>query len=290
MLRADLRGPSADAVGALAERLAPAKGILPTVARLASKVTGVGDDADLDMARMGEDLFGVASAFRAEPGLRRIATDMSIDASAKSSLMRQIFEGKISSQALELVTDAVQRRWTRTRDLADALEYLGVVALVNSADEDLDRLSDELFALDQLINQQADLRNALSDPARSPSDKAQLLRSLLEGKTLPATLRLAEQALAGSHRSMTAALEEYQKIAADAYGQRVAEVTVAQELTDDEMQRLRGALRNQYGRTVHLNVVLDPEVIGGMRVEIGDDVIDGTVASRLDGARRRLAG
>ena len=53
---------------------------------------------------------------------------------------------------------------------------------------------------------------------------------------------------------------------------------------------MSGVLARQYDRPVHLNVVVDPEVIGGIRVEIGDDVIDGTVSSRLDEARRRLAG
>ena len=66
---------------------------------------------------------------------------------------------------------------------------------------------------------------------------------------------------------------------------------VARDAGDaEDAQRLQDALARQYGRPVHLNVVVDPEVIGGIRVEIGDDVIDGTVASRLDDARRRLAG
>ena len=270
MSQSHLRGPSADALVALSDQL---------------EATGAAD-----AAQVGEDLFGVAAVFRSEPGLRRVLTDISTDASAKSGLARGIFDEKVSAAALDLVTDAVERRWTRTRDLADALEHLGVVALVNSAGDDANRLSDELFAVEQVINEQHDLRTALSDPARSAADKAQLLRDLLDGKTLPATLRLAEQALASSHRSVTVAIEEYQKIAADAHGQRVAEVRVAQAPSDDVLGRLQGALSEQYGRTVHLNVVLDPDVIGGMRVEIGDDVIDGTVSARLDEARRRLVG
>ena len=270
MSKADLRGASAEALGALDERVEGTSGS--------------------DAARLGEDLLGVAGILRSEPGLRRVATDASIDASAKSGLLRQIFEGQLGDTALDLVADATQRRWTRTRDLADALEHLGVVALVNSAGDDADRLSDELFAIGGLIDGQPDLRTALSDPARSVQDKARLLGDILEGKTLPATRRLAEQALAGSHRSVSTAIEEYQKIAADVHGQRVAEVRVAQELSADEVDRLQAALSNQYGRTVHLNVVVDPEIIGGMRVEIGHDVIDGTVSSRLDDARRRLAG
>jgi len=270
MSHADLRGASADALAALRDQL-----------------DGVGDS---DAARVGEDLFGVARVLRSEPGLRRVATDLSTDASAKSGLVRGIFEGKLSDQALDLVADAVERRWTRTRDLADALEHLGVVSVVESAGDDSDRLSDELYAVAGLVNDQGDLRTALSDPARSAEDKGRLLGDLLRGKTLAATSRLVEQALAGSHRNLVAAIEEYQKIAADAHGQRVAEVRVAQELSDDEVERLRSALSTQYGKTVHLNLVVDPTIIGGMRVEIGDDVIDGTVSSKLDEARRRLAG
>lgn len=270
MSKADLRGASSEALDALGEML---------------ESTSVADAAQL-----GEDLFGIAAVLRAEPSLRRVATDVATEKAAKSGLVRQIFEGKVSTPALELVAGAAERRWTRTRDLADALEHLGVVAVVNSAGDDDERLSDELFAVGQLFNDQHDLRTALSDPARSASDKRKLVRDLLDGKTLPAAQRLIEQALAGSYRSVTAAIEDYQKIAAAAHGQRVAEVRVAQDLSDAEVERLQAALSNQYGRTVHLNVVVDPEIIGGMRVEIGDHVIDGTVSGRLADARRRLAG
>src|SRR5687768_11567261 len=110
---ADLRGASAESLGALREKLEGTSG----------------DDA----GRLGEDLFGVGALLRTEPGLRRVATDVSTDASAKSGLVREIFEEKISGPALDLVADAVERRWTRTRDLADALEHLGVIAVVESA-------------------------------------------------------------------------------------------------------------------------------------------------------------
>jgi F-type H+-transporting ATPase subunit delta len=269
MSQSDLRGPSADALAALSERL-----------------EGLGEVDET----LGEHLFGVADLLRSEPGLRRVVTDVSTDASAKSGLVRQIFSGKIADEALELVADAAERRWTRTRDLADALEHLAVLAFVGSAGDDAERLSNELFEVGQLINQQADLRTALSDPARSGADKGRLLSDLLGGRTLLSTQRLAQLALAGSHRSVTVAIEEYQKIAAAAHNQRVAEVHVAQELSEGELSRLEAALSNQYGRTVHLNVVVDPGIIGGMRVEIGDDVIDGTVSARLAEARRRLAG
>ena len=101
---------------------------------------------------------------------------------------------------------------------------------------------------------------------------------------------MGEQAIVGGHRTVGVALEEYQKVAAAAHDRRVATVWVANELTDADRERLQAALSRQYGHQVHLNVIVEPELLGGMRVEIGDDVIDGTVRGRLEDARRRLAG
>jgi F-type H+-transporting ATPase subunit delta len=249
-------------------------------------------DGGADAARVSGDLFGVSDILRREPGLRRVATDLSVTAEAKSQLVRQIFGDSLDTASLDLVSAAAGRRWAATRDLADALEHVGVVSVVRSAEQagQADSLEDELFAFERLVTDNPALRDALSDPARSVEDKRALLRSLLEGKATPATLRLAEQSVAGSHRTVAVALEEYQKVAAAHRDRLVATVRVARELGTQGEQRLAGVLARQYDRPVHLNVVVDPDVIGGIRVEIGDDVIDGTVVSRLDDARRRLAG
>jgi F-type H+-transporting ATPase subunit delta len=257
---------------------------------LAGLRTKVDAAAAKDLVTLGEDLFGAASVFRAEPGLRRITTDQSLDASAKSGLVRSVFDGKISAAGLELVSEAGTRRWTTTRDLADVLEYLGVVAVVKSSGSDAARLADELFSLSQLVGSNSDLRGALSEPTRSAADKGSLLHALLDGKALAATQRLAALALNGSHRTVVVALAEYQKIAAAVKDESVAKVRVARELSETDRDRLAKALARQYGRPVHLNVSVEPNLVGGMRVEIGDDVIDGSTASKLDEARRRLAG
>jgi F-type H+-transporting ATPase subunit delta len=265
------RGASADALAALASDL----------------------DASLsggaDPARVGDDLFSVSRVLRTEPALRRIATDVAVASEAKQALVREIFGGKVADPVLDLLDAAVARRWTSTRDLGDALEHLGVVSVVHSAD-DSGRLADELFVFAQLVQDNPGLRDALSDPARTSADKSGLLHDLLDDKALPATVALAQQALSGSHRTVSVALSSYQQIAADVHDEKVATVRVAQPLADDERQRLTDALSRQYSCDIHLNVVVDPGVIGGIRVEIGDDVIDGTVLSRLDDARRKLAG
>jgi F-type H+-transporting ATPase subunit delta len=269
----DLRGASAEALAGLTSRL---------------------DDAiDADRAgaaALGEELFVVSGLFRTEAALRRYATDASLAADTKQDMVRQVFDGRVSATTLDLLADAVGRRWTLSRDLPDVFERLSEIAAVRSAGDDAGRVTDELFALSGIVDDNPGLRDALSDPARSADDKAGLLDSLLGDKVLPATLTLAKQSLAGTYRTMTGALATYRQVAAETQGETVATVRVARPMTDADQRRLAEVLSRQYDTTVHLNVVVDPEILGGLRVEIGDEVIDGTIASRLDDARRRVAG
>ncbi len=268
----DLRGASADSLAGLTDQL-----------RSALRAGGHAE-------QVAGELYDVAGLVRGEPGLRRVVTDASLPAEAKQGLVTQVFEGKVDAATLDLLTAAAGLRWTVTRDLPDALERLSEVAVVVSVGGDADRLTDELFVLGQTVTANAGLRDALADPVRSSADKSALLDRLLEGKALPGTVRLAKQALGGTYRTITGALAAYRRVAADVNGEAVATVRVVAPLGSSERDRLAAALEKQYGKKVHLNEVVDPTVLGGLRVEIGEDVIDGTVASRLDEARRSLAG
>ena len=268
----DLRGASADSLAELTAEL--------------EKALAAGSDAE----RVAGDLFDVASLLRTEPSVRRFATDASLPADYKQTLVRQVLEGKIDEASLALVVDGAGRRWTGTRDFSDALERLSEIAVVRSVGDKADALADEIFGLGQLVTANPDLRDALSNPGRSVEDKSALVDSLLGGKVLPATVTLAKQALAGTYHTMTAALENYRQVAAAVHGESVATVHVVRPLGDADRDRLAAALKAQYGREIHLNEVIDPSVIGGMRVALGDDVFDATVSSRLDDARRKLVG
>jgi len=266
------RGASADAVAALTDELE----------------SGVAGDGVA--ATVADDLFAAAGTLRSEAALRRFATDASIPAEAKSGLVGEVFAGKVHEVTQRLLVSAVARRWVAGRDLADALEHLGVVAYVKAAGSETERLADELFTFAQAVKDNPELRDALADPARAGADKRRLIENLLGAQALPVTVALAGQSISGSHRTVGVALTEYQKVVADVQSQGVATVRVARPLGDAELDRLASALTAQYGRPVHLNQLVDASVIGGIRVEIGDDVIDGTVSSRLDDARRRLVG
>lgn len=245
-----------------------------------------------DSAGLAEELFAVAGVLGGEAQLRRVLTDQSVDGEAKAGLARSILTGKVGEVGLGLIAQAVSLRWTNARDLGNALEELGVIALVKGAESagESDRLEDELFGFGQVISGNPELRAALTDRTRSSDDRTALATSLLAGKALPSVVRLVEQALRTGGRHLEATLASYQTLAAAQRSQLTGVVRVAKPLSADDKTRLETALARQYGSAVRLNVIVDPAVIGGIKVELGDDVIDGTVANRLDDARRRLAG
>lgn len=261
-----------------------------SLARLTEALVGlVTPAAESTLAR---ELFAAAGVLRDQVAVRRAATDPSAAPEARSGLLRAIFAPRLGEGATSLLAAAGGLRWAASSDLTAAIERLGVEAVVRSAEAagEGDRLEAELFGLAEAIGDHGELREALAEPARSVADKQALLRRLLDGRAAAGTVALAEQAVAGSHRTVAGALAAYSEVAAEARGRVVAYVHVAHALADADRERLAAVLQRDYGRPVHLNVTVEPGLLGGIRVEIGDQVIDGTVASRLDDARRRLAG
>jgi F-type H+-transporting ATPase subunit delta len=256
--------------------------------QLAAAVAGQGAAA----GQLGDDLFAVTGLLDQEPGLRRMLSDPSREARAKTGLVEALLEGKISAAAVELVSGMVSSRWSAPGDLAGAAEQLAVLAVVETAaaSGSLDDLEDELFRFGRVVSAEPELRVVLSDPFVAAGRKRTLVDELLTGKVTEPTLRLVTQAAVHPRgRSLDASLELYAGLAAQRRERLVAEVHVAVALTDEQRGRLQAALASAYGHDVHLNIVLDPQVLGGMSVRIGDELIDGSTASRLAELRRRLA-
>jgi F-type H+-transporting ATPase subunit delta len=240
--------------------------------------------------RLGDELFAVVAVLGTQASLRRALTDPSASAEAKTSLVRNLFGSQLSEPTLDVVADAAGGRWSAGRDFLDALEHLGVLAYVITAERKggVDNLEDDLFRFSRVVAGNPRLRDAITNKQIPLQQRQDLVAGLLDGKASPAAARLAVQAVASREGSFEGALESYQKVAADRQHRVVAIVRTAVALTDDEQDRLIAALRNLYSRDVYLNLVVDPSLLGGMRIELGDDIIDGTVVGRLEDARRRM--
>ena len=249
--------------------------------------------AGTDPAALAEDLFGVTGALSGSPGLRRALTDPSRDGDAKAQLVTRLFAGKVSPAAADLLAGLVHSRWASSLDLTDAVESFAVSSVLSGAERAgrLDAVEDELFRFARTISGDQGLRDAFSARTEGADRKADLVRSLLGGKCAPETVRLGVQAAAAPRGMRTEqVIEGFVEAAAARRRQLVAEVTVAAALEPAQRDRLAAALQRIYGRAVRLNVDVDPAVVGGIRVQLGGEVIDGTITARLDDARRRLAG
>jgi F-type H+-transporting ATPase subunit delta len=245
-----------------------------------------------DPARLADALFAVTDVLAANPGLRRALTDPARDGEAKAALVQRVFGGRVEGAAVDLVAGLVRARWGGSGDLTDAVESLAVTSVLAAAEAAgrLDAVEDELFRFARMVEGDQALRDAFSYRTPGVDRKVQLVHRLLEGRAAPETIRLAGQAAAHPRGLRTEqVLERFVQAAAERRQRRVAYVVAATPLTTEERGRLEAALRRRYGR-VRLNVDVDPEVIGGLRVQIGSELVDGTISARLDEARRRLAG
>lgn len=243
-----------------------------------------------DRVRLSEDLLAVAGVVHGSGVLRRTLSDPSREGTDRADLVDRLFGGRIGEPAQRVARAAAAQRWTTSGDLPRAIQELAVEALLADAQANgrLGRVEDELFRFQRIVGGSSGLLGALSDPQATAAGKADLVAELLSGKAAPETVRLAGHAVASRTERFTRAIEGYLTIAARRQEQVTAVVISAVALTEQHLDTLVSTLSAQYGRQVHANVVIDPDVIGGIRVEIGDEIIEGTISSRLDDARRRL--
>jgi F-type H+-transporting ATPase subunit delta len=242
--------------------------------------------------RLANELFAVVGLLDTEHGLRRALSDPGKPAAEKGAVVAALLHGKVTGRAEALVAAAAEGHWAGSGDLSDAIEELAVTSMVLAAEanDGLDDLEDGLFRFGRVIAAHPDLRATLADPSLPEQGKRQLLRTLLDGKVTAVTLGVISQMVAHPRgRSLTAALELCAGIAARHRQQLIAVVRTAAELSASQRRRLADALARSYGHDVHLDVVIDPSVVGGISVRIGDELIDGTAASRLADVRRKLA-
>lgn len=245
-----------------------------------------------DLSTLGDELFSVLHLIDREHGLRRALTDPSRAGEDKARLMQGLLEGKLSPAAAQLSADVVKLRWSKPSELADAFEKLAVAALAARAEADgkLDDLEDELFRFSRIVEAEPQLRGALASIGLPAERKRDLLDALLGGKVTPSGQGLiTEVVLYPRGRSLERGLAEYGRLVAARRSRLVALVRTAVALSEEQRTRLGAALAAQYGHDVHLNIELDPTVLGGLSIQIGDEAIDGTIAGRLDDVRRRLA-
>ena len=251
------------------------------------------DSTSADVTKLADELAAVTALLHREVSLRRVLTDPAQAGEAKAELAQRLIGTQVGGAAADLVSGMVRSRWSQSRDLVDALEVLADTADLTAAQQagKLDDVEDELFRFGRIVASNTGLRAALTDRSATTSAKGELLRSLLGGKVNAVTERLVTRLVTHPRgRSLEAGLESLSKLAAERRERMVAVVTTAVPLSDPQKQRLGQSLAKIYGRQMHLNLDVDPEVLGGIKVQVGDEVINGSIADRIEEASRRMAG
>ncbi len=244
-------------------------------------------------ATVGDELFAVLGLLDHEHSLRRALSDPAKPADEKGAIAVALLHGRVTPATEELVAATVRSQWASSSDMTDAMERLAVEAYAIAAEEarQLDDLEDELFRFSRVVAREPELRAALTQPVLPEERKRDLLNALLGGKVTPVALRLiTEMCLHPRGRSLVASLEMCTRIAAERRQRLIAVVRAATEPTAQQRRRLAEALAAIYGHEVYINVVIDPAVIGGLTIQVGDELIDASVVSRLVAVRRKLAG
>ncbi len=168
--------------------------------------------------------------------------------------------------------------------------YAQALFSVAEAEGVLDEVSDELFRFARTLEQQSDLRQALTDPKLPPDRKRAVLRDLLGERANPHTLNLLEFIVEqGRARELEAITSELDELAAERRRHAVAEVRSAVPLDKARREKLAEALSEATGKDVELKVIVDSSIVGGIVARVGDQVIDGSVRRRLELARERLS-
>jgi F-type H+-transporting ATPase subunit delta len=152
-------------------------------------------------------------------------------------------------------------------------------------------MEDELFRFERILDANGEAVGLLDEQTVEPDRRNRLLDSLVGGKVSPLTLSLLHHAVASQRkRSLVLAIDDLLEKAAGRQQRSVARVISATPLSDAQEQRLAAVLTDLYGRPISVRIALDPSVRGGLVVRVGDEVIDGSIASRFAAARAALAG
>lgn len=246
----------------------------------------LGGTADL---AAGVEILAAGRAIAGAPQLLGLLFDPTADPAGKKAVVDRVFAGQ-STATRAVLTAVAGSRWSSHEDLLVGIEDAGIRAIAATADPGTS-IEAELFSFETAVRSDAGLELALGTKLGSPSEKSSLVGRLLGGKASEQTIAILSHLVQQPRgRRIGELVRDASRIVADQAGKLVATVITATPLTDGQAARVARALGEQHGKDISINHVVDPSVVGGVRVQIGGDVIDGTVSTRLSELRLQLAG
>jgi F-type H+-transporting ATPase subunit delta len=250
--------------------------------------------------QLAKELFGILAAVDSSAGLRRALTDPSRSGEEKSGLIKQLFGGKASAEAVDIAAGLASSRWASARDIGDALETLAATVVIAVAENKsavsasgisgLEELENDLFSFNQAVAASHEVQRALSEPQASAAAKITLAGRLVPSASEEAKVLIGQAVAQPRGIKATRLVSRFAELAAKRQQRWIATVSVTRPLTETQASRLQQGMNSLYGRELKVNVKVDPMLIGGIRVQVGDEVLDASVLTRLNELQRQLAG
>lgn len=246
-----------------------------------------------ELSALSGELAEVTKLLLREPILARHLAEASGAAEAKRALLERLLGGRVGPQAMAILDAAVSARWSSTRDLIDTVEHVARLSLLQRAEREgqAEEVAEQLFRFDRVLQAQPRLTALLGDYREPAAGRIALLRSVLDsaGGVDPVTAALLAQTVELLHgQRADDAVEEVAELSVARQGEIVAQVSAAADLTAEQRRRLTDVLARIYRHPVSVHLTVDPRLLGGLSVAVGDEVIDGTLSSRLAAAATKL--
>ena len=270
---------------------AASRDALATIRSLAEQLIRESEQPVVVGQQVGAELFTIGELVEADRPTRVALADVSVSPEQRNALMTRLIEGKVLPETLRVCQEATALDWSNPADLRDGLVRTARSALLQAAElsNSLPQVEEELFRLSRTIKAHPGLEQALGDRQASADERRALLAQLLYGKVSAISEILASQAVARPQEGLVADdLDILSRQAAHETGRRVADVTTPVALTDAQREGLRAKLHDIYGIEVSIHEVIDRNIIGGVIIKVGNEIINGSLASKLESLRRSL--
>jgi F-type H+-transporting ATPase subunit b/F-type H+-transporting ATPase subunit delta len=249
---------------------------------------------DQGLSGFADDLTSVAALLDRESVVTRYLTVPAEDAAPRVRLIERLVSDKVGGPAVDLLRSAVSERWSANSDLIDAVELVSRQALLLRAERagQVDEVEDQLFRFSRILDVQPRLSILLGDYEVPAKSRVRLLRNVLasaDSEVNPIAVDLLSKTvelLRG--QPAEEAVLGLAEVAVARRGEVVAHVNAAAELRDAQRTRLTEVLSRIYGHPVTVQMQVDPQLLGGLAISVGDEVIDGTLSSRLAAAQTQL--